>query len=281
MNKESKNLLKVYENTEYLSIKYDSYFPVYEELLSKYVGKPIVLVEIGIFNGGSLFMWRNYFGPSARIIGVELNPAAKDWEKFGFEIYIGDQSDSGFWEEFYEKIGSVDVVIDDGGHTNFQQIVTSHYAIENIKDGGTLIVEDTHTSYFKEFGNPFKYSFINFVVHVISSVNSRSFALKRVGKYWDKVRSISIHESIVAFHINRESCIASVPITNNGKTKNADDFRYYGTIQHAIYKINKSIFANANGKLSLLSRLIVRLLNTLQSSLSRLSYFKYRNFFKS
>ena len=45
-------------------------------------------------------MWRNYFGKKARIIGVELNPKAKELEKKGFKIFIGDQSDPNFWKFF-------------------------------------------------------------------------------------------------------------------------------------------------------------------------------------
>lgn len=59
------------------SFKHTTYFPAYDALLSKFRGKPITFVEIGVLNGGSLFMWRNFFGPAARIIGVDLNPGAK------------------------------------------------------------------------------------------------------------------------------------------------------------------------------------------------------------
>jgi hypothetical protein len=274
------SLRNIYDNTEYLSIKYDSYFPAYADLLSKYIDKPIVFVEVGIFNGGSLFMWREYFGQKARIIGIDLNPTAKDWEKFGFEIHIGDQSDGCFWENFYKEVGPIDILLDDGGHTNLQQITTSHYAIQNINDNGTLIVEDTHTSYFREFGNPFKYSFMNFAMNVVTSINSRSNALLRVGKYWDKVHSMNFYESIVAFHICRKACTISSPVSNNGKTKNADDFRYHGTIQDLIYKINKNISVDSDGRMSFFSKLIVYILNNLQFLISRLSYFKYRKYFK-
>lgn len=61
-------------------------------------------------------MWRNYFGPKARIIGVDLNPSALVWEDFGFEIYIGDQADPNFWESFNVLVGNIGVVLDDGGH---------------------------------------------------------------------------------------------------------------------------------------------------------------------
>ena len=42
--------------------KWDSYFEVYEEYLSKFVNKSPVVVEIGVAGGGSLEMWKKYFG---------------------------------------------------------------------------------------------------------------------------------------------------------------------------------------------------------------------------
>ena len=81
----------LWKNSKYHSVKHGNYFEIYEELFSEYVGKKITFVTIGVLSGGSLFMWRDYFGENARIIGVELNPVAKKWEKHGFEIFIGDQ----------------------------------------------------------------------------------------------------------------------------------------------------------------------------------------------
>ena len=63
---------------------------------------------------------------------------AKKWEKHGFKIFIGNQSDPIFWRDFFEKVGNVDVVIDDGGHTNKQQVFTLLETIPNINDNGML-----------------------------------------------------------------------------------------------------------------------------------------------
>ena len=53
-----------------------------------------------------------------------LNPDIKRFKKYGFNIEIGDQSDPKFWEKFFKKYGEVDIILDDGGHTNYQQILT-------------------------------------------------------------------------------------------------------------------------------------------------------------
>ena len=118
-------------------------------------------------------MWRDFFGKKARIIGIEFNPEAKKWEKEGFEIHIGSQSDKLFWDSFFKKIGMADIILDDGGHTNEQQIVTAHKCIPFIKEGGLLIIEDCHTSYMTRFGNPSKHSFIEWTKIIIDNINSR------------------------------------------------------------------------------------------------------------
>lgn len=225
-----RSLLEIYNNTKYLSVKWDSYFPVYEKVLQKYVGTRITFVEVGVLNGGSLFMWRTFLGSGARIIGIDRNPLAKKWERDGFEIYIGDQADENFWKDFYAKVGPIDVLLDDGGHTNIQQIVTTTMAIDQIKDGGLVMVEDVHTSYLRKFGNPSKHSFINFAKHLIDAINSRNPRINCVASdYGRKIYSAEFYESIVVLNIDSRLSCVSKRTSNHGETSNAIDFRHAGT----------------------------------------------------
>jgi len=224
---EELDIYKCYKGSQYLSVKYASYFQVYEELLSKYRGKKITFVEIGVLNGGSLFMWRNYFGPEARIIGIDLNPVAKKWEKDGFEIYIGSQSDAKFWDDFFLNVGNVDIILDDGGHTNEQQIITAHKAIPHVKDGGMLIVEDVHTSYFRYFGNPSRFSFVSYAKTLVDGINSRFPSVRASENFLNKiVYSLGFYESIVCFHVDRKKCFLNSSTSNEGVSFNAQDFRH-------------------------------------------------------
>ncbi|OZA47501.1 MULTISPECIES: class I SAM-dependent methyltransferase [unclassified Polaromonas] len=228
---EELQIYQSYLQSPYLSLKHSAYFQVYEELLSKYRNKPITFVEIGVLNGGSLFMWRHFFGPQARIIGVDFNPLAKRWEKDGFEIHIGSQSDLQFWNSFFNSVGMVDVLLDDGGHTNEQQIVTTHQSIPFIKDGGLLIVEDVHTSYFKDFGNPSKYSFISYAKLFIDGINARFPGVKVAQKLFrDAVYSVHFYDSIVAFSIDRRKCFTSQWTSNQGQTFEAEDYRHHDSL---------------------------------------------------
>jgi len=228
-----------FDESPYSSDKHSSYFHAYEKLFSKYVNKKIIFVEVGILNGGSLFMWREYFGKDARIIGIDNNPEAKIWEDHGFEIFIGDQANPEFWGNFKKKIGMVDVLLDDGGHTDLQQATTLFEFIDNINDGGVLVVEDVHTSYLKEFGNPSKLSFINLTFNLINKLNFRSGVLKKYNSTSLRlpVSEIRYFESIVAFEVDRKNSSISYPIKNDGKTLNIKDFRHKDTERENIDKV--------------------------------------------
>jgi hypothetical protein len=244
---ESADSYKAFAKSKYLSVKHVKYFHVYDELFQNYRNRDIVFVEIGVLNGGSLFMWRDYFGPGARIIGIDFNPEAKKWESEGFEIFIGDQSSPDFWQQFFSVVGEVDVILDDGGHTNEQQIITTHCCLENIKKGGKLVVEDTHTSYLSEFGNPSPFSFINYSKKLIDSLNARFPGVRVSSNLTNRcVYSIGFYESFVAFSIDRDRCLENAPINNNGMKSNAADFRHQGTNVRGQLKVVNSMSRRFN-----------------------------------
>lgn len=256
-------LHRIFAGGERLSIKVDSYFQVYEQLFAPYVGRPIVFVEVGVLNGGSLFMWREYFGPQARIIGVDANPQARQWEQHGFEVHIGDQSSEAFWDDFYRQVGDIDILLDDGGHTNAQQTVTAARAFARVRDGGLVVVEDVHASYMREFDNPSRRAFTKFAAHVADSVNRRFGPLPRPrNDYWKHVYSVSFFESIVVFAIDRRRCWVSQVVPNRGVGNDAKDFRGFG-ISRLLFEFDRAT--------PLLSRII--LVKSIKKRLLRLMYF--------
>ena len=243
MNKDTKKLTiyKLFKNSKKYSIKWSSYFQVYEKIFSNYRNKKIKFVEIGVANGGSLFMWQKYFGKNAKIIGIDLNPNAKKLEKNGFKIYIGNQSDKKFWNYFYKKEGKVDIILDDGGHKNLQQISTVHYSLPYIKNGGKIVVEDTGTSYLKkEFNNPSKYSFINYAKKIVDSIHRRSPLLKKeLSFYSKKIFLVEFFESIVVFSIDSKRCFQNKEVSNKAQNEWSIDYRhneYFGKFKSKLDK---------------------------------------------
>jgi hypothetical protein len=221
-------LIKLFRNSENFSTKHFKYFNVYENLLKRFRDQDIIFVEIGVLNGGSLDVWKKYFSNKSKIIGIDQNPECKKFQKDNIKIYIGSQSDQGFWDHFFEEVGPVDIIIDDGGHTNMQQIVTAVNCIPKIKNGGMLIVEDVHSSYMKKFNNPSKYSFINFAKKKIDDINSTFPGLKKMKFSLSKyIYSMEFFESIVVFKIDKTKCIENFIMQNKGLHHNIDDFRYF------------------------------------------------------
>ena len=226
-----------FKNSPKFSIKYDTYFEVYEKIFKNYRKKKITFVEVGVANGGSLFIWKKFFHEDSRIIGIDLNPEAKNLEKYGFEIFIGNQSDKKFWDDFYNRVGNIDIILDDGGHKNIQQISTVDNSINNINEDGLIVVEDVHSSFIKWYYNPSKYSFINFTNLIIDSINRRCLHLnhKKQNAYSKKVYAIEFFESIVVLKISQIKSRKSSMIFNDAKDEYFLDFRnneYFGVIRN-------------------------------------------------
>ena len=131
--------------------KWLHYFNIYEENFSKFKKKKITILEIGIAKGGSLRMWKNYFSSDSTIIGIDINPDCKKFEKDNIKTYIGNQTDVNFLSSVIKDIGKPDIIIDDGGHTSNQQIISFNYLFGHLNDKGIYLVEDTHASYHFNF----------------------------------------------------------------------------------------------------------------------------------
>jgi 23S rRNA U2552 (ribose-2'-O)-methylase RlmE/FtsJ len=124
--------------------KWNHYFDIYDRHFRRFRGRDVVIVEIGIYSGGSLQMWKEYFGTGCRVVGVDIEPACKVYESDSVRIFIGDQADREFWRRFKQEVGTVDIVIDDGGHTPRQQIVTLEELLPHLNPGGVYLCEDIH-----------------------------------------------------------------------------------------------------------------------------------------
>ncbi len=154
--------------------KWDHYFDIYEFWFNKYKNKPIVLLEIGVFQGGSLNMWREYFGDQAKIYAIDINPLCKQFETENTKIFIGSQSDREFLNNVKSQIPEIDILTDDGGHMMDQQIITFEELYGHVKNGGTYLCEDLHTSYWDAYDGGYKKrgSFIEYSKNFIDKLNA-------------------------------------------------------------------------------------------------------------
>jgi hypothetical protein len=106
------------------------------------------VLEIGIFDGASLCMWRDYF-PNADIHGMDLRAVKLDSVE-RITTYVGDQGNRAMLQDIIESAGTdFDLIIDDGGHTMDQQQTSLGFLFPHVRPGGYYIVEDLHTSFMQ------------------------------------------------------------------------------------------------------------------------------------
>ena len=188
-------------NKKRLIHKWVHYFDAYDRHFSRFRGKEIVLLEIGVFHGGSLQMWKDYFGDGVKIYGVDIDPRCKEYEEENIKIFTGSQSDREFLRELKKEIPPIDILIDDGGHTMEQQIVTYEELFGHVKDNGVYLCEDLHTSYWDKWGGGHRRegTFIEYSKNFIDQLNayhSKEKSLK-VDDFTKSVDSIHYYDSIL------------------------------------------------------------------------------------
>ncbi len=140
-----------FNNPGRLIDKWHHYFEIYHRHFQRFRGRSPVVVEIGVFHGGSLQMWREYFGAGARIVGIDIDPRCRQFEDEATTVLIGDQSDRRFLAEVRERVPHIDILIDDGGHTMVQQIATFEELYPHVRPEGVYLCEDIHTSFWPEY----------------------------------------------------------------------------------------------------------------------------------
>ena len=130
------------ENSSRECHKWANYLEVYERHFSFFRGKQPVVLEIGVRRGGSLDIWKKYFGPDSIIVGIDIDPSCQSMNSHEFHIHIGDQSNESFLENVLGGYQEFDVVIDDGSHFGSHMIKSFEYIYPRMSDNGIYIVED-------------------------------------------------------------------------------------------------------------------------------------------
>lgn len=162
---EGSELYEIFMNNTGKTIdKWHHYFPIYERHFFRFRDRKIKVLEVGVYKGGSLRMWKKYFGPAAEIHGLDIVPECEEFALPEQDIYvhIGDQSDGEYMRTLMDKIGPVDILIDDGGHTMQQQITTFLSCYDKLTENGVYLCEDLHTSLWANFMD-YNENFIDFV----------------------------------------------------------------------------------------------------------------------
>jgi len=143
--------------------KWEHYFEIYQQYFNCFAGRKVNLLEVGIYSGGSLGMWRSCLGQGCHVYGADIEPACKVYANEYTTIAIGDQADPAFWRDFLDQHPPMDIVIDDGGHTYEQQRATLEALLPSLNPGGVYVCEDIHRN-FNRFGA--------YATHLVDQLNT-------------------------------------------------------------------------------------------------------------
>lgn len=183
--------------------KWIHYFDVYAKVLAPYVGKPVKVLEIGVFHGGGLDQLRYLLGPDAVLVGVDIGEESAAVCADRFDVMIGDQTDPAFLARLVDEHGPFDIVIDDGGHSMRQQITAIENLFDAVNPGGVYIVEDTHTSYWEPYQDHPE-SFMEWVKARIDDLNRYHFSREPDLPLWTtRVTGIHVYDSMVVVDAGR------------------------------------------------------------------------------
>lgn len=190
---ETSEIGRIYRDHEGHQIhKVTSYLSAYDEQFGPLrSSRNVRILEIGVDRGGSLQLWRKYFGPDAVVFGIDVN---EDCARLSgdFEVRIGSQADPEFLLDVVAEMGGVDIVLDDGGHIQDHMYSSFRTLFPVVNEGGIYAVEDLQTSYWRDFGGGYERpgTFVEVVKDLIDDMQGWSHERA------DKVSGVDARRSI-------------------------------------------------------------------------------------
>lgn len=186
--------------------KWKHYFPAYEAHFARFVNRPVLFLEIGCGEGGSLQMWKRLLGPHAQIVGIDIRPECKALEEDQVIVRIGDQSDTAFLGSLIDEFGTPNVVLDDGSHQMSDVVNSFRFLYPRTAIDGVYFVEDLHTAYWDDYGGGLRRegSFIELCKSLIDELNAdwTRGALPSTG-FTRSTLSMHFYDSIAVFERGR------------------------------------------------------------------------------
>lgn len=136
--------------------KWHHYLPIYERYFAAFRNRPIRFLEIGVSQGGSLQMWRKYFGPDAVIFGVDIDENCRQFDGQAAQVRIGSQDDPDFLKAVVSEMGGLDLVLDDGSHVMKHIRASLDCLFPLLGEGGVYMIEDLQTAYWDYYGGGYQ-----------------------------------------------------------------------------------------------------------------------------
>jgi hypothetical protein len=188
------------------SQKWVQYLTPYDEIVRELLttfGTRISLLEIGIQEGGSIQIWREVFGPEARIVGVDIDPTCAKLD-LPAEVFIGDSSNKKFLNSIQVRDKPFNLIVDDGSHDSKHQKQAFETLFPLLSHNGLYIVEDTEHSYYwsKHGGYLRRSSFINLTKRTIDKMHKQYFlspTFRGFNVDATMITSVTFHPGMIIF----------------------------------------------------------------------------------
>lgn len=182
--------------------KWKHYFPIYERHFAPFVNRSITVLEIGCGDGGSLQMWKRYFGPHAQVVGIDIEPRCKEFEDDQISVRIGSQDDAAFLDTVVAEFGPFDIVIDDGSHIQAHVAASFAHLYAGLSKNGVYLVEDLHTAYWPDFGGGLGKSdtFIEIAKGLVDELNAdHTLGDFPATEFTQTTHSMCFYDSVIVF----------------------------------------------------------------------------------
>ena len=182
--------------------KWVHYLEIYERYLDRFRGTDFNLLEIGVFRGGSLELWRQHFGDKANIFGIDIDPNCEKFDGVAGQVRIGSQADPEFLKSVVQEMGGVDVVIDDGSHNSVHIKRSFDLLFPLLPEGGIYIVEDLHCAFWPAYSGGYRWpwSFINQTKRMIDDMHHWYHRKgQKNASTRDCLKAIHVYDSIIVF----------------------------------------------------------------------------------
>lgn len=124
----------------------ESYLHIYELYFAPIRFQPLNVLELGVRDGASLRMWKEYF-PSARIFGVDIDSDCEQHGEERIRVTCASQDDEAVLTELAERAGGFDIVIDDASHINILTRASFRILFPHLNPGGFYVIEDLGMSH--------------------------------------------------------------------------------------------------------------------------------------
>ena len=194
------------------SSKFHNYTEKYDFYFSKMRNEKLKILEIGIQNGFSLKMWKQYF-QNSEIFGIDTADCSR-FQEDRINVLLGSQNDLSFLEFVNKEYGPFDIIIDDGSHFNDDMKKSFDFLFPLLKNDGIYVVEDLHCCYWPTFTN--NTAFMDRLKEIMDCVNSSGkcgladinklqedgfYQQKSLGElgYWDKIVEYVHHYKSIVF----------------------------------------------------------------------------------